>query len=217
MSDPWLVRFPAPVGLRHPARTLHSEVATLPVSFRDKGIREVSFRIAFPDSLAARLRFLHALGLTSANPIRANGVVVAPRDVLMALHRLGCPGRRRAAPPTSTRCCARWCAAWRRAAVRGRGRCQTAGLPAWGLGVDVDTGCPPSIAAQLLRGGLITARGVQPPERAIPPAPFFAALRERGMTIRHRRRQMSGARNGRGTAASYPPRPRRTSHARAST
>ena len=52
MSDPWPVRFPAPIGLRHPARTLHSEVATLPLSFRAKGIREVSFRIAFPDVLA---------------------------------------------------------------------------------------------------------------------------------------------------------------------
>jgi len=51
------VRFPRPVGVLSPARTLHSELATLPQSFRHKGIREVSFRIAFPDGLADRLRF----------------------------------------------------------------------------------------------------------------------------------------------------------------
>jgi saccharopine dehydrogenase-like NADP-dependent oxidoreductase len=217
MSDPWLVRFPAPVGVCHPARTLHSEVATLPVSYRDKGIREVSFRIAFPDALGARLRFLHALGLTSADPIRADGVAVAPREVLMALHRR-LPPPAPGGPPDEHEVL--------RVVVRGvrGGRrvedvvdCQTAGIAAWGLGVDVDTGCPPSIAVQLVRDGLITARGVQPPERAVPAAPFFVQLRQRGMTIRHRRRQMSGARNGRDAVSPYPPSPRRASQARAST
>jgi saccharopine dehydrogenase-like NADP-dependent oxidoreductase len=206
------------VGLRHPARTLHSEVATLPVSYRAKGIREVSFRIAFPDGLAERLRFLRALGLTSTEKVRANGVRVAPRDVLMALQRQ-LPRPAAGGPPDEHEVL--------RVVVRGArdGRpvedvvdCQTAGISAWGLGVDVDTGCPPSIAVQLLRAGVITVRGVRPPEQAIPPAPFFAQLRKRGMTIRHRRRQMSGARSGRGAegAAPYPPSPRRISQARAS-
>jgi hypothetical protein len=40
---------------------------------------------------------------------------------------------------------------------------------------------------QLLAAGVITARGVLPPERAIPVAPFFAELAKRGMRV-HRRR-----------------------------
>jgi saccharopine dehydrogenase-like NADP-dependent oxidoreductase len=68
-------------------------------------------------------------------------------------------------------------------------------MPAWDVGVDIDTGAPPSIATQMLLAGTITARGVLPPERAIPPAPFFRELRRRGMRIvqrsRHARRDQS--------------------------
>ena len=215
MSDPWPVRFPAPVGLRHPARTLHSEVATLPLSYRRKGIREVSFRIAFPDLLAERLRFLRALGMISRERVAVDGTRVAPRDLLHALHRR-LPLREPGGPPDEHEVL--------RVIVRGRQAgeeieevldCRTRGIAAWGMGVDVDTGCPPSIAVQLLQAGVITARGVLPPERAIPVAPFFAALEARGMTI-ERRRQILGSRMGRGAvSARYPPRPAGMSQARA--
>jgi len=187
MSDPQPVQFPAPVGLRHPARTLHSEVATLPVTYRAKGIREVTFRIAFPDAFAERLRFLHALGMTSTTPVRVGTSKVAPRELLTALyHRL--PKAAAGGPPDEYEVL--------RVVVRGvRAEkpveevldCHTAGIAAWGIGIDVDTGCPPSIAMQLLLAGAITARGVLPPERAIPVEPFLAALEARGMRI-HRRR-----------------------------
>ncbi|MEN9246189.1 MAG: saccharopine dehydrogenase NADP-binding domain-containing protein, partial [Thermostichales cyanobacterium SRBZ-1_bins_19] len=40
------VVFPRPIGRQNPIYTLHSEVATLPLSFAERGIQEVSFRIA---------------------------------------------------------------------------------------------------------------------------------------------------------------------------
>jgi saccharopine dehydrogenase-like NADP-dependent oxidoreductase len=64
--------------------------------------------------------------------------------------------------------------------------CHVPGMPAWDVGVDIDTGAPPSIAAQMLASGAITARGVLPPERAMPPAPFFDELARRGMRITRR-------------------------------
>ncbi len=187
MSGAEAVDFPAPVGRRHPARTLHSEVATLPLSYRRKGIREVSFRIAFSDALAERLRFLHALGMTSPAPLAVGKTRVAPRDLLAVLHaRLPRPAA--GGPPDEYEVL--------RVIVRGTRAgeevqevldCHTPGIAAWGVGVDVDTGCPPSIAMQLLHAGQITARGVLPPEQAIPTAPFFAALARRGMRIERRR------------------------------
>jgi saccharopine dehydrogenase-like NADP-dependent oxidoreductase len=218
MSDPQPVRFPPPVGLRHPARTLHSELATLPRSYRAKGIREVSFRIAFPDALADRLRFLRALGMTSTAPLPVNGARVAPRDVLTALHRRLARPAPGGAPDEYEIL---------RVVVRGAADgeerhevldCHTAGIPAWGVGVDADTGCPPSIAMQLLRAGVLTARGVVPPERAIPAEPFFAELARRGMRIHRRReqRQILGRSRGRGAVpARYPPTPAGMSHSRA--
>jgi saccharopine dehydrogenase (NAD+, L-lysine-forming) len=183
MSDPQAVQFPEPVGLRFPARTLHSEVATLPLTYRGKGIREVSFRIAFPDALAERLRFLNALGMMSTAPVSVGGAEVAPRDLLTVLHAL-LPKPPAGGPPDEHEVL--------RVVVRGArgGRnvqevldCQTSGVQAWGVGIDADTGCPPSIAMQLLHAGVITARGVLPPEQAIPVEPFLAQLATRGMTV----------------------------------
>jgi saccharopine dehydrogenase-like NADP-dependent oxidoreductase len=183
MSDPQAVQFPEPVGLRYPARTLHSEVATLPRTYQGKGIREVSFRVAFPDVLAERLRFLNALGMISTAPVAVEGSEVAPRDLLMALHGL-LPKPAPGGPPDEHEVL--------RVVVRGArgGReveevldCQASGVPAWGVGIDADTGCPPSIAMQLLHAGVITGRGVLPPEQAIPVEPFVAELAKRGMTV----------------------------------
>jgi lysine 6-dehydrogenase len=182
------VRFPAPVGLQHPACTLHSELATLPSSFAAKGIREVSFRIAFPGDLAERLRFVHALGLTSRGPIAVSGRRVVPRDVLLELLRRA---------PRPVRTGSRDEYEILRVTARGRrgGRlveeildCHVPGMPAWDIGVDIDTGAPPSIVAQMLVAGTLDARGVRPPERAVPPAPFFRELARRGMRVFRRRR-----------------------------
>jgi saccharopine dehydrogenase-like NADP-dependent oxidoreductase len=49
---------------------------------------------------------------------------------------------------------------------------------------DIDTGCPPSIVAQMIATGQITQRGVLPPEVAVPVAPFFRELKKRGMSIK---------------------------------
>jgi lysine 6-dehydrogenase len=53
----------------------------------------------------------------------------------------------------------------------------------WGIGVDIDTGAPPSIVAQMLVRGEIGIVGVHPPERAVAPEPFFEELVRRGMRI----------------------------------
>jgi lysine 6-dehydrogenase len=179
------VDFPPPVGRLSPARTLHSELATLPTSFKDKGVQEVSFRIAFPGELTERLRFLHRLGMTGTKEIRVRNANVSPRDVLLALIDAH-PAPVVTGPIDEYEVL--------RVTVRGRragdtvdveevSDCHVPGMPAWALGVDVDTGCPPSIVAQMLIRGEIEARGVLPPERAVPPEPFFAALEQRGMRI----------------------------------
>ena len=182
------VRFPAPVGVQQVACTIHSELATLPQSFQDKGVREVSFKIAFPGELSGRLRFVHALGLTSRDAIAVGGVRIVPRDVLLALLR-SAPRPAPSGPVDEYEIL--------RVTVRGRrGRavveqvldCRVPGMPAWGVGVDIDTGAPPSIVAQMIVEGEIDARGVLPPERAVPPAQFFRALARRGMRITTRRR-----------------------------
>jgi saccharopine dehydrogenase-like NADP-dependent oxidoreductase len=185
------IRFPAPVGWQSPALTLHSEVATLPGSYRTKGIRECTFRIAFPPETVERLAFLRDLGLLSTTPIRVGSAMIAPREWLAAVVERGAPAPWRGVPDEYEIL---------RVVVRGRRNrtgveetidCHVRGNRAWRVGIDIDTGCPPSIAMQMLARGEITARGVVAPERAIPAAPFFRELHRRGMLIRTRRRPWS--------------------------
>ena len=55
----------------------------------------------------------------------------------------------------------------------------------WNLGGGVvDTGVPPSIAAQWLLKGKIKAKGTVPPEIAFEPLPYFKDLNSQGRGIR---------------------------------
>jgi lysine 6-dehydrogenase len=189
LSHPEAVTFPPPVGRQHPACTLHSELATLPASFRGQGVREVSFRIAFPGGMLERLRFVQALGLADTAPIEMQRGRVVPRDVLLAL--LSRVRRRDQTGPADAyeilRVTARGTHEDR--AVEEVWDCHSSGMPAWQIGVDIDTGAPASIAAQFMLGGDIAVRGVLPPERAIPVEPFLRALARRGVNVTRRRRR----------------------------
>src|SRR5205807_5601251 len=77
--------FPLPVGRATAIFSLHSECASFPVSFRDKGIRHVSFKIAFPSDFMKKLKFLVDIGFGSDEPISVRGVKVSLREVLARL------------------------------------------------------------------------------------------------------------------------------------
>jgi saccharopine dehydrogenase (NAD+, L-lysine-forming) len=184
------VRFPPPIGTVAVDTTLHSEVATLPHSFRDRGIREVTFRQAFDPEFRDKVSFLAQLGLTdlTALPLRGvNGstpVEVVPRQLLLALL-----SRFRAPEPIGKP--VRYEVL--RAVVKGvRGRrasvvtadCHADSKSGWGIGPDIDTGAPPSIAAQLMVSGELRVRpGVWAPEQVVPPGPFLRELARRGMRV----------------------------------
>jgi len=109
------VDFPEPVGTQTCYYTIHSEPYTIPVAFKDKGIRECTFKLALPKLFEQKLRFLCDLGAASTEAIKVKGASVVPRDVILELVEasLGRPGARPPFSPTTTRCCASMCAARR--------------------------------------------------------------------------------------------------------
>jgi saccharopine dehydrogenase-like NADP-dependent oxidoreductase len=165
------------IGLQRVHSSLHSEVATLPLSFRAKGIRECSFKIAYDPVLIERLKLLIDLGLTS----RDKGPLgVAPRDLL--LERIQALVR----PPDfiddrdSLAVVAQGQDAKGEVTVRYDLTARPQRQPPLSA-VARDTGFPPSIVAQLILAGRIRERGVLPPERVVPVGAFLDALAERGM------------------------------------
>jgi saccharopine dehydrogenase (NAD+, L-lysine-forming) len=176
-------RFPAPVGLRHPMYTIHSEVATLPLSYRDRGVQEVSFKIAFDPEFTDRVRFLRDLGMASHDPIDVGGVTIRPVDVVNKV-AMNQPPVRQVGKLNQYEVL--------RSIVKGvsRGKkvtwiveCHTRGMPEWGLGLDVDTGSPPAVAAQMLAAGEITRSGAAAPELSVPCEAFFRRLKTRKMRL----------------------------------
>jgi saccharopine dehydrogenase (NAD+, L-lysine-forming) len=171
------------VGRQRVHYSLHSEVATLPLAYGAKGLRECSFKIAYDPVLVERLKLLIDLGLTE----RKKGPRgVAPRDVLLDCFK--------ALPPPPDFIDDRDCLA---VVVEGEDAkglvsvrydltsCPQRRPPL--SAVARDTGFPPAIVARMILDGVIPERGVLSPERCVPVRPFLAELAKRGLKARVRR------------------------------
>jgi len=174
--------FLPPVGRTRLYRTLHSEPATLPDSLRDKGIQHCEWKEGGPGIEV--LRTMALLGLGSDRPLDVRGQSVSPRDFVLALLKreklLGAPegivvndwevcdieihGTLKGHPVV------------RHALARFPPR------PDWHLtATEYAVGVAGAVGAELLASGQVSARGVVPPERCVPPGPFRAALKARGI------------------------------------
>lgn len=178
----------APLGYVANHHSLHSEVATLPLSFRHKGVREVFFKINFfgyPEPMLRQIAFLCQLGFAATEPIAMRGAQIAPRDALLAVL-----AQRPPAPPVSPEQLAR---SYKDMAVEVHGTrdgqpvvvrvdVESWARPEWQVsGGNLVTGVAPSIVAQWLADGTISERGVLAPEIGVPARPFFKALEQRGV------------------------------------
>ncbi|MGA8663923.1 MAG: saccharopine dehydrogenase C-terminal domain-containing protein [Thermoplasmata archaeon] len=174
--------FPAPVGRTRVYRTLHSEPATLPESLRAKGIQHCEWKEGGPG--IEILRTMAQLGLGSDRAVDVKGHPVVPKEFVLALLKreklLGAPegveihdwevcdielqGTKDGRPLV------------RHAVARFPPR------PDWQLTVtEYAVGVAGAVGAELIAAGVVTETGVVPPERCIPPGPFRAALKLRGI------------------------------------
>ncbi len=171
--------FVEPLGVLPMHLSLHSEVATLPLSFRDKGVREVFFKINFwglSRSAVEKLSVLAEFGLHKKTPVRTkSGLEVSPREVLEAvLAPYVPPVTAFLAPPT------RKPPQWVKEIVT-EVRGTKDGQPVvYRLGTAtvkgaLPTGAAPALTAIWLAQGRVPA-GVHPPEQVIEPAAFFDEL-----------------------------------------
>ncbi len=84
-EDYW---FEEPLGVLPMHLSLHSEVATLPISFKEKGVRECFFKINYwgmAKELVEKVKVLAEFGFASDEPVEIDGVSVSPRKFLIAM------------------------------------------------------------------------------------------------------------------------------------
>lgn len=193
LSEEESFEFRPPIGSRVTHLTLHSEAATLPLSYAHKGVQECFFKINFfgySEKAFRRLQGLTQLGLGDKSPVMVkvkldNGELaqaeVRPRDVLSevllrseATQRGQNPGFKDIAT-----------------VVEGTKankpmviRIDTTAWPHPDYGVSGGTlvvGVPPAVVARWLAAGEVAAKGVCPPETSVEPVRFFKELAQRGI------------------------------------
>ena len=176
--------FPEPIGEATCFATLHSELATFPISFQAKGIKECSFKLAFPEDFIHDVRFMIDSGMSSKTPIEIGGRKVVPENMTVKELNRFTPDQAGVKINDLE---------YVRVAIRGaiKGKeseiimdCMTKSNPKYNMPAGaVDTGVPPSIIAQMIASEQIQKFGVLPPETCVPAELFFAELKKRGMTI----------------------------------
>jgi saccharopine dehydrogenase-like NADP-dependent oxidoreductase len=84
-EDYW---FTQPIGLLPMHLSLHSEVATLPLTFKDKGVKECFFKINYwgmSKVVVEKIRVLAEFGFGSKDVVEVKGQSIIPRDMMVAL------------------------------------------------------------------------------------------------------------------------------------
>lgn len=84
-EDYWFVE---PLGFLPMHLSLHSEVATLPISFQDQGVRECTFKINYwgmSKEAVEKVRVLADFGFAGREPVDVKGQQVVPRELMVAM------------------------------------------------------------------------------------------------------------------------------------
>ncbi len=169
------------VGIQRCFIVRHPETYTFYRYHRRNGLRNLRFYASFPAHSFDVIRMLMELGLGSGEPVTIDGAEIQPVEATArTLQRLPMPEGYEETENLWVDVTGRK----GRKTTRIRMECIVPTLPNWrDAGCNIDTGFPASIIAQMVADGTITARGCFSPGPVVPIEPFFAALRERGMTI----------------------------------
>lgn len=172
-------QFTEPVGLLPVHLSLHSEVATLPISFESKGVKQCTFKINYwgmAKEAVEKIRVLTDLGFASDKSVDIKGSGVVPRDLMEILLADAVPDIKEYLAPPATQP-----PNWTKEIVTEVRGSKDGDEVTYRLGTltckgALPTGASPALAAIWLASGKIEP-GVHPPELALDPVPFFEELK----------------------------------------
>lgn len=173
-SEPEMFTFPEGIGPLKCVHVEHEEVVLVP---RWIDCRRVTFKYALDDRFINMIRAIKALGLERAEPVNVKGVLVSPRDVVIAcLPTPASLGDRM----TGKTCVGTWVTGVKDGKPRQVYLYQVMdnefSMREYGCqAVAVQTGIAPVVAMELLATGAWKGKGVLGPE-AFDPDPFLALM-----------------------------------------
>ena len=174
-EDYW---FSDPVGLLPMHYSLHSEVATIPLTFKDKGVKECFFKINYwgmAKETVEKVNVLIDFGFANPEPVDVKGAKVTPREFMVAMMDDYVPPIKEFLAPATKKA-----PDWVKeivTEVKGTkdGVDVTYRLGTLTLKGALPTGVAPALAAIWLAEKRIPA-GVHPPEKVLDPEDFFKEL-----------------------------------------
>jgi len=176
-EDYW---FTEPLGILPMHLSLHSEVATLPISFQDKGIQECFFKINYwgmAKNTVERIKVLADYGFAGQEPVDVGGKPVIPRDLMVTLLSGNVPSVTDLLAPAKTKP-----PDWTKEIVTEIHGSKDGEELTYRMGTltckgALPTGAAPAIAAIWLAEDRIEP-GVYPPEACLDPEAFFKELED---------------------------------------
>lgn len=192
-SGSMIVQYPNPIGEQEAHYLMHSEQATIAESFKDKGIRNCTYKLGFSEEVSEKLNFLHQLGFSKQENIDFEGHNVKPVKILKKLMEM---------QPKDPNATINDCDVIRTLVTGSKeGKkiqysldmiCRP--VKEWPelMGAQVYIGGAPAWAAELMRKGIINKKGALAPELCIPPEPFFAEAAKREMYVRATKTELLG-------------------------
>jgi saccharopine dehydrogenase-like NADP-dependent oxidoreductase len=176
-EDYW---FTEPLGILPMHLSLHSEVATLPISFQDKGIQECFFKINYwgmAKNTIERIKVLADYGFAGQEPVDVGGKPVIPRDLMVTLLSGNVPSVTDLLAPAKTKP-----PDWTKEIVTEIHGSKDGEELTYRMGTltckgALPTGAAPAIAAIWLAEDRIEP-GVYPPEACLDPEAFFKELED---------------------------------------
>ena len=176
-EDYW---FTPPLGLLPMHLSLHSEVATLPVTFKDKGVKECFFKINYwgmAKETVEKVRVLIEFGFDGKKAVDVKGTSVVPRDMMVSMLSGYVHSKTDLLAPAKTEP-----PDWTKEIVTEIHGTKDGEAVTYRMGTltckgALPTGVAPAIAAIWLAEGRVDS-GVYPPEACLDPETFFKELEE---------------------------------------
>jgi saccharopine dehydrogenase (NAD+, L-lysine-forming) len=176
-EDYW---FAPPLGLLPMHLSLHSEVATLPVTFKGKGVKECFFKINYwgmAKKTVEKVRVLAEFGFDGKEPVKVRGNSVVPRELMVSMLSGYVPPITDFLAPPKTKP-----PDWAKEIVTEihgtkDGKAMTYRMGTLTCKGALPTGVAPAISAIWLAEGRVDP-GVYPPEACLDPELFFKELEE---------------------------------------
>lgn len=190
------VQYPKPIGEQDAYYLMHSEIGSVPESFKDKGLKNCTYRIGFAAPVLEKLEFLHGLGFSKGESINVDGAEFRPVRALKKLMEL---------QPEDPNTVINDCDIIKTDVIGTKdGKKIQYTLEAicrpvkeWPelMGAQVYIGGAPAWTAEMMRNGTITAKGALAPENCIPAIPFFEEAAKREIYIQATKKMLLGTDN----------------------